>query len=57
MPKEDDCSGIFSWYNGLIYVLHNLQVPLATNKAWAQFLRLKYVKYCHLDGYLAWKDP
>jgi len=56
MVKVDDCFRNCAWYTNVIYILQNLQVPLGTNKARAQFLRLKYVKYCLLDGYLFWKD-
>jgi len=46
----------YSWYNDVVYVLHNLQISLGTTKTCARFLKLKAVKFCILDGYFFWKD-
>lgn len=44
-------------YDDVVYILKNLQVPPRIYKTLVRFLRLKYVKYFLLNGYLYWKDP
>ena len=45
------------WYKDVIYVLKNLQAPPELTKTKARSIKLKYSRYCIINGYLYWKDP
>ena len=45
------------WYNGIVYVLQNLQEPPELSKTRARSVKLKASKYCIMNQYLYWKDP
>ena len=48
---------ISPWYSDIVYVLQNLQAPTRLRKIRARSVKLKYAKFCILNGYLYWKDP
>jgi hypothetical protein len=45
------------WYKDVVYVLKNLQAPLELTKTKERSIKLKYSRYCIINGYLYWKDP
>ena len=45
------------WYKYVIYLLKNLQTPPEMTKTKAISTKLKYYRYCIINGYLYWKDP
>jgi hypothetical protein len=45
------------WYKDIIYVLQHLQAPSVLSKTQARSIKLKFVKFFILNGYLYWKDP
>jgi hypothetical protein len=39
----------------MVFVLHHLQAAPSLTKTKSRFLKLKYMKYCILNGNLYWK--
>ena len=44
------------WYNDIVYVLQNLQVPPRLSDTRARSMNLKETKLCIIYQYLYWKD-
>lgn len=44
------------WYKDIIYVLQHFQDPSDLSKTQARSVKLKYVKFFILNGYLYWED-
>ena len=45
------------WYNDIVYVLQNLQVPLGLSDTRARSMKLKETNFFIMNQYLYWKDP
>ena len=45
------------WYRDVIYVLKNMQAPPELTSTKARSVKLKYSRYCIINGFLYWKDP
>ena len=45
------------WYRDVIYVLENLQAPTKLTGSKDRSVKLKFSRYCIINGFLYWKDP
>ena len=45
------------WYNDIVYVLENLQLPPGLSNTRARSMKLKETKFCIMNQYLYWKYP